>query len=90
MAKKRTWWPSSSPKWLLQQIKGKESHRGIEFSESTRHFPYLFFSPFLQEELKAENEKLKEKLRAKVWSMALATVGFFFGGLQLGAEMPSS
>ncbi|CAK9111105.1 unnamed protein product [Durusdinium trenchii] len=26
------------------------------------------------EELKAENEKLKEKLRAKVWSMALATV----------------
>ena len=32
-------------------------------------------SPFAaQEELQAENEKLKEKLREKVWTMALATV----------------
>ena len=31
---------------------------------------------FCEEELQSENEKLKEKLREKVWTMALATVAW--------------
>ena len=36
--------------------------------------PKLCFVGCCQEELQAENEKLKEKLQEKVWTMALATV----------------
>lgn len=36
--------------------------------------PYMYAIYGLEEELEAENARLREELRGKVWTMALATV----------------
>eukprot|EP00435_Cladocopium_sp_Y103_P010821 s3311_g2.t2 len=54
---------------------GQFSERGSRTTMAEKSLDaWLNWSGFVAEELQAENEKLKEKLREKVWTMALASV----------------